>query len=133
VTRRRLLVALGLTAAAGADGGVWELTRGSKPANLAGSNSHASAGKKPAAGPTHHATTQQAWAYQTGGQIASGIAVANGRVYAGDSSGNLYAVNARTGRQIWTLPTFSVIESGIAVADGIVYFGGGNVLYAVGA
>ena len=93
VTRRRMLVALGLTAAAGVAGAAWELTRGNTP----------------------------------------GIAVANGRVYAGDSSGNLYAVNAQTGDKIWAFPTFSVIDSGIAVADGIVYFGGGNTLYAVGA
>lgn len=65
--------------------------------------------------------------------MQSGIAVANGRVYAGDSDGNLYAVNARNGDKIWVFPTFGVIESGIAVANAIVYFGGGNSLYAVAA
>jgi outer membrane protein assembly factor BamB len=69
----------------------------------------------------------------TSGQVQSGIAVANGTVYAGDSSGNLYAVNARNGRKIWEYATSAVIESGIAVANGIVYFGGGNILYAVRA
>jgi outer membrane protein assembly factor BamB len=59
--------------------------------------------------------------------------VANGTVYAGDSSGNLYAVNARNGHKIWEYATSAVIESGIAVANGIVYFGGGNILYAVRA
>jgi eukaryotic-like serine/threonine-protein kinase len=58
----------------------------------------------------------------------------NGRAYAGDPAGNVYAVNARSGDQIWVFTTYGTIDSGIAVAGGLVYFGGGaNSLYAVRA
>jgi outer membrane protein assembly factor BamB len=133
VTRRRLLVALGLTAAAGAGGAAWELTRGSKPGNLAGSNSNASTGKKPAAGPTHHATTQQTpspgavtsgkkvWSFGTGNIIESPVVVASGVVYFGSTDNNVYAVHARSGARAWSYPAGDAVQTGIAVAGGTVY------------
>ena len=130
VTRRRLLVALGLTAAAGAGGAAWELTRGSKPGNLAGSKSN---GRKPAAGPTHHAATQQTpspgavdsgkqvWSFGTGNIIESPVVVANGVVYFGSTDNNVYAVNAHNGSRAWSYGAGDAVQTGIAVAGGAVY------------
>jgi outer membrane protein assembly factor BamB len=128
VTRRRLLVALGLTAAAGAGGAAWELTRGSKPGNLAGNKS---TGKKPAARPTHHAATQQTpspaasgkqvWSFGTGNIIESPVVVANGVVYFGSTDNNVYAVNAHNGDRVWSYGAGDAVQTGIAVADGAVY------------
>lgn len=75
---------------------------------------------------------RQAWTYQAGGQVASGIAVANGIVYAASDDGNIYALSTG-GKVVWKLPTSGQVQSEIAVANGIVYFGGGNILYAVRA
>jgi outer membrane protein assembly factor BamB len=133
VTRRRLLVALGLTAAAGAGGAAWELTHGSKPGNLAGSNSNGSTGRKPPARATHHAATQQTpspgvvasgkrvWSYGTGNIIESPVVVANGVVYFGSTDKNVYAVNARSGARAWSYPAGDAVQTGIAVAGGAVY------------
>jgi eukaryotic-like serine/threonine-protein kinase len=68
-----------------------------------------------------------------GGQVASGIAVANGIVYAASDDGNIYALRTSGGKVVWKLPTSGQVQSGIAVANNIVYFGGGNILYAVRA
>ena len=133
VTRRRLLVALGLTAAAGAGGAAWELTRGSKPGNLAGSHSNGSTGRKPAARPTHHAATQQTpsagavasgkkvWSFGTGNIIESPVVVANGVVYFGSTDNNVYAVNAHNGDRVWSYAAGDAVQTGIAVAGGAVY------------
>ena len=130
VTRRRLLVALGLTAAAGAGGAAWELTRGSKPGNLAGNKS---AGRKPAARPAHHAGTQQTpspgavasgkkvWSFGTGNIIESPVVVANGVVYFGSTDNNVYAVNAHNGDRVWSYGAGDAVQTGIAVAGGAVY------------
>jgi outer membrane protein assembly factor BamB len=128
VTRRRLLVALGLTAAAGAGGAAWELTRGSKPGNLA---SRHSTGGKPAARPTHHAATQQTpspaasgkqvWSFGTGNIIESPVVVANGVVYFGSTDNNVYAVNAQNGDRVWSYAAGDAVQTGIAVAGGAVY------------
>ena len=130
VTRRRLLVALGLTAAAGAGGAAWELTRGSKPGNLAGNKS---TGRKPAARPAHHAATQQTpspgavasgkkvWSFGTGNIIESPVVVANGVVYFGSTDNNVYAVNAHNGDRVWSYGAGDAVQTGIAVAGGAVY------------
>ena len=132
VTRRRLLVALGLTAAAGAGGAAWELTHGSKPGNPAGSNSNGSAGKKPAARSTHHPAQQapspgavvsgkKVWSFGVGNIIESPVVVANGVVYFGSTDNNVYAVYARSGARAWSYPTGQAAQTGIAVAGGAVY------------
>jgi len=133
VTRRRLLVALGLTAAVGAGGAAWELTHGSKPGNLAGSNGNGNTGRKPPARATHHAATQQTpspgvvasgkrvWSVGTGNIIESPVVVANGVVYFGSTDKNVYAVNARSGARAWSYPAGDAVQTGIAVAGGAVY------------
>jgi outer membrane protein assembly factor BamB len=63
------------------------------------------------------------WTFTTAStdSLASPV-VANGVVYAGSSSGRLYAMNAATGALRWRFATGNV-ESSSAVADGVVYTG----------
>ena len=137
VTRRRLLVALGLTAAAGAAGAAWELTHGSTAGHLAGSNTKAGLGKKPAPRAAHSAANQptpqqtaspgavasgkKVWSFITGNIIESPVVVANGVVYFGSVDNNVYAVNASSGARVWAYGTTEAVQCGIAVADGAVY------------
>ena len=137
VSRRKLLVALGLTAVAGAAGAAWELSRGSTGDHLADSNSKAGLGKKAVPRATHRAadqpTPQQAaspgavasgkkvWSFITGNIIESPVVVANGVVYFGSIDNNVYAVNATSGARVWSYGTNAAVQCGIAVADGAVY------------
>jgi len=135
VTRRRMLVALGLTAAAGAAGAAWELTRGSTPGNAAGNQGSASLGKhapaatpaatqptpRQSASPGAVASGKQVWAFRTGNQIESPVVVASGVVYFGSTDDNVYAVNARNGARAWAYPAGEAAQTGIAVAGGAVY------------
>jgi outer membrane protein assembly factor BamB len=53
----------------------------------------------------------------------SSPAVADGLVYFGSGDGNLYALEAETGRLKWKFATKDVVHSSPAVAGGVVYFG----------
>ena len=44
---------------------------------------------------------QPKWTFTTGGDVSARAAVVNGVAYFPDWQGNLYAVNASTGKQIW--------------------------------
>src|SRR3989344_6952661 len=70
----------------------------------------------------------QIWNFSTtGANVQSSPAVANGRVYVGDSAGFLYALNATNGTQIWSAqPTTASVDSAPAVED-IVYVGADNI------
>jgi outer membrane protein assembly factor BamB len=61
-------------------------------------------------------------------------AVAKGMVYFGATNGNIYAVNARSGKTIWVYATGGEVGSTPAVANGVIYIGSadGN-LYALNA
>ncbi len=59
--------------------------------------------------------------YITDGFVSS----ANGVVYAGSSSGNFYALDAKTGQVAWTFPSGGAVWSGAAIVDGAVYWGSG--------
>jgi outer membrane protein assembly factor BamB len=76
------------------------------------------------------------WSFQTlGGSAFSSPAVANGVVYIGSESHNVYALNAATGAKLWTFRTKRLfIDSSPAVAEGVVYFGSDdNNVYALSA
>jgi outer membrane protein assembly factor BamB len=135
VSRRGLLVALGLTAV-GVAGAAWELSRGGATKHLASANSNPSLGKKPVSKvtrPVAKPTTQQTaspgavtsgkkvWSYIVGGIIPSPVVVANGVVYFGSIDKNVYAVNARNGTRAWVYATDEGVQSGLAVANGHVY------------
>ncbi len=74
------------------------------------------------------------WKFQTGGQVISSPAVANGMAYIGSTDGNLYAVDLESGAQKWNLATGVRVTSSPAVENGIVYFGSyAGRFYAVDA
>jgi outer membrane protein assembly factor BamB len=74
------------------------------------------------------------WAFPTHGAIVSSPAVANGTVFFGSTDGNLYAVEAATGKLRWKFDAHGDVNSSPAVADGTVFVVSldGN-LYAVEA
>jgi outer membrane protein assembly factor BamB len=73
------------------------------------------------------------WTFPTAIAILSTPAVAGGVLYFGSEDGNLYALNATTGRKMWNYWA-AFLTSSPAVAQGNVYFGSydGNV-YALNA
>ncbi|MCW4011333.1 MAG: PQQ-binding-like beta-propeller repeat protein [Candidatus Bathyarchaeota archaeon] len=63
------------------------------------------------------------WAYQTGGDVFSSPAVADGKVYVGSEDQNLYCLNAYTGEKIWDFPTGFSVRASPAVYNGKVFTG----------
>jgi outer membrane protein assembly factor BamB len=63
------------------------------------------------------------WSFQTGREVSSSPAVANGMVYFGSRDFKLYALDIDTGEKQWEFQAGSWIESSPVVANGIVYFG----------
>src|SRR5712675_504119 len=61
------------------------------------------------------------WQFPTGGRIVSSPALADGVIYFGGDDGNVYAVDAVTGRQLWKHATNGPVPSSPAVVGGIVY------------
>jgi outer membrane protein assembly factor BamB len=74
------------------------------------------------------------WTFSTNGAVYSSPAVAGGMVYFGSADGNLYAVDAATGKLDWKFDAHGRVNSSPAVVDGTVYVVSldGN-LYAVDA
>ncbi|MEM4389458.1 MAG: right-handed parallel beta-helix repeat-containing protein [Candidatus Micrarchaeia archaeon] len=68
-------------------------------------------------------TNATLWVYNTGGQVESSPAVADGIVYVGSYDNKTYALNATTGELIWSYMTGGPVYSSPAVADGKVYVG----------
>lgn len=67
---------------------------------------------------------QVKWVFQTKAGIFSSAVVANNKVLFGSNDGNLYALDAETGRPVWTfLETGRPVRTSPSVADGVVYFG----------
>lgn len=85
-------------------------------------------------GPAPTANPAIAWRFDTGGEIYSAPALANGVLYITSKSGDLVAIDAITGKQRWQYQLGDyVVRSSPAVADGTVYVGGGFNLYAFDA
>jgi eukaryotic-like serine/threonine-protein kinase len=77
--------------------------------------------------------------YSNGGAGLTGPtpAVANGIVYIGDKTGEIYAFNATTGSLIWSYATHGTIDSSVAVAgdsasDAVAFVGCSNALSGSG-
>ena len=78
------------------------------------------------------------WVAPTGGDVSAKAAVVNGVVYFPDWGGNIWALNAATGKAIWHrqlssygLPDKTVSRTSPAVINGVVYIGtqpGANLL-----
>ena len=74
------------------------------------------------------------WKYKTGGPVISSPIVENGVVYVGSSDGNIYALDAKTGKLIWRYATSGRIWSSPTYWKGAVYVGSSdNRLYALNA
>lgn len=61
------------------------------------------------------------WSFPTGDRVVSSPVFADGTVYVGSDDGNLYAVDAASGRQRWMARTGGPVPSTPAVADGRVF------------
>ena len=62
----------------------------------------------------------------TPGAIDRGsVSVANGVMYAGSNSGQMYALNATTGRILWNFASGGTVIDGPFIVDGTLYWGSG--------
>lgn len=85
-------------------------------------------------GPAPTANPAIAWRFDSGGEIYSAPALADGTLYFTSKSGALYAVDATTGKQRWVARLGDyVVRSSPAVDHGTVYVGSGFNLYAFDA
>jgi outer membrane protein assembly factor BamB len=62
------------------------------------------------------------WKFPTGNKIVSSPVFHEGTLFFGSDDGNLYAVDAATGRQKWKFVTEGPVSSTPAVAGGLVFF-----------
>ncbi len=84
--------------------------------------------------PTAPASPEPLWTFQTEGAIWGSPAVDNGTVYVGSDDGNLYAVEAKTGRSIWKFVSQGIVRSQPAISSGLVYIASDDgFLYAIHA
>lgn len=84
-------------------------------------------------GPMEAATLEPAWVFSAAkagdasGSLQSSVAIADGCVYFGTTSGNIFALNADTGQQVWHSKlqvangNGGTIVGGVTVSDGRVY------------
>jgi outer membrane protein assembly factor BamB len=61
------------------------------------------------------------WKFPTGNRIVSSPVIQGKTIYFGSDDGNIYAVDAESGRQIWKYATKGAVSSTPAVANGVVY------------
>lgn len=61
------------------------------------------------------------WKFPTGDRIVSSPVIQDNIIYFGSDDGNVYAVDAETGRQVWKQKTKGPVSSSPAVADGSVF------------
>lgn len=75
------------------------------------------------------------WRYPVRGSVRSSIAIADGKIFAQDVHGYLYAIEAETGTLVWekNLRTGSLppLNDGLTATSGIVYAGAGESLCAL--
>ncbi len=118
----------------------WMVTAGSSPTPVAkrwgavpmfrGEPSHS--GLHPGPGPAGN--PYRKWRYDTGGEVRSSPAVADGTVFVGSHGGLLYAFDAASGQLRWYFDLGGYpVRSSPAVVDGQVFIGGGYALYALDA
>lgn len=83
---------------------------------------------------TISAQLEVAWSRELGGSVDSSPAVVGGRVYVGNSLGQVHALDAADGSPLWSFATGAAVVSSPAVADGVVVFGSvDRFLYALDA
>ena len=80
-------------------------------------HSGTSAGKAP------HEFHKVKWKFPTGARIVSSPIMQDGVIWFGSDDGNVYAVDAASGRQRWMHATGGPVDATPAVADGVLYVG----------
>src|SRR6266478_1607980 len=63
------------------------------------------------------------WKFPTGDRIISSPIFKDNVIYFGGDDGNVYAVDAATGRQIWKRATNGPVPATPAITDGMLYVG----------
>ena len=63
------------------------------------------------------------WTFPTGGRIVSSPVAQDGVIFFGSDDGNVYAVDARSGRQVWKRGTNGPVPATPAVVNGVLYVG----------
>ena len=53
------------------------------------------------------------------------VSVANGVIYAGSNSGQMYAFDATTGNILWNFASGGTVIDGPSIVDGVLYWGSG--------
>lgn len=85
-------------------------------------------------GPPPASNPRLAWRFDTGGEVYSSPAIADGIIYVASKSGFLHAIDAGSGTEIWRVTVSNyVTRSSPAVVDGTVYIGGGFAFLAIDA
>jgi serine/threonine protein kinase/outer membrane protein assembly factor BamB len=69
------------------------------------------------------ASSRLLWASETGGQVTSGAALADGILYIGSDDGKVHAFEAAGGRPVRTFPTSGAVSGGVSVAGGTLFAG----------
>jgi polyvinyl alcohol dehydrogenase (cytochrome) len=69
----------------------------------------------------------------TSGAIDRGsVTVANGVMYVGSNSGEMYALDATTGKILWKFASGGTVIDGPSIVDGALYWGSGYHLAGTG-
>ena len=75
------------------------------------------------AGPAPRQFHRVKWKFPTGDRVISSPVFKDNVIYFGGDDGNVYAVDAATGRQIWKRATNGPVPATPAIADGTLYVG----------
>ena len=75
------------------------------------------------AGPAPRQFHRVKWKFPTGDRVISSPVFKDNVIYFGGDDGNIYAVDAATGRQLWKRATGGPVPSTPAIANGTVYAG----------
>src|SRR3712207_4526706 len=73
------------------------------------------------AGPAPREFHRLKWKFPTGHRVVASPVMNDGVIYFGSDDGNIYAVDAESGRQLWRTATRGPVPCTPAVADGVVY------------
>ena len=61
------------------------------------------------------------WTFPTGARVMSSPVSDGSAIYFGSDDGNVYAVDAKTGKQLWQHPTGGPVSGSASVVDGTLY------------